>query len=63
LITVNYPQQPHRIGVPGGAMNVAVGVDNEFIEDDLGLFEAGLTKDDEIISERLNVLMGLLKDL
>ncbi len=44
-------------------MNVAVCVDNEFIEDDLGLFEAGLTKDDEIISERLNVLMGLLKDL
>ena len=44
-------------------MNVQVCIDNEFIEDDLDLFEATLAKDDEIISERLNVLMGLLNDL
>ena len=61
----DYPNYPslERIGLQGDAMNVQVCVDNEFIEDDLNLFEAALAKDDEIISERLNVLGGLIKDL
>ncbi|MBT3228612.1 MAG: hypothetical protein HOD43_14895 [Candidatus Marinimicrobia bacterium] len=61
----DYPNYPalDRIGLQGDAMNVQVCIDNEFIEDDLDLFEATLAKDDEIISERLNVLMGLLNDL
>ena len=61
----NYPGYPSldRIGLQGDAMNVEVCIDNEFIEDDLDLFEATLAKDDEIISERLNVLGSLLKDL
>jgi len=61
----DYPNYPSldRIGLQGDAMNVQVCVDNEFIEDDLDLFEATLAKDDEIISERLNVLGGLLEDL
>ena len=61
----DYPNYPFldRIGLQGDAMNVQVCVDNAFIEDDLDLFEATLAKDDEIISERLNVLGGLLKDL
>jgi len=61
----DYPNYPSldRIGLQGDAMNVQVCVDNEFIEDDLDLFEATLAKDDEIISERLNVLGGLIKDL
>ncbi len=61
----DYPNYPSldRIGLQGDAMNVQVCVDNAFIEDDLDLFDATLAKDDEIISERLNVLGGLLKDL
>ncbi|MBT4946625.1 MAG: hypothetical protein HON27_10700 [Candidatus Marinimicrobia bacterium] len=61
----DYPDYPSldRIGLQGDAMNVEVCTDNEFIEDDLDLFEATLAKDDEIISERLNILGGLIKDL
>jgi hypothetical protein len=61
----DYPKYPllDRIGLQGGAMNVAVCQDNEQIENDLNLFEACLQDDDEIISERLKVLSGLLKDL
>jgi len=61
----DYPNYPSldRIGLQGDAMNVQVCIDNEFIEDDLDLFEATLAKDDEIINERLTVLGGLLKDL
>lgn len=49
--------------IQGGDVKVQVCVDNEFIEDDLDLFEARLAKDDEINGEHLNVLMDLLKDL
>jgi hypothetical protein len=61
----DYPQYPllDRIGLQGGAMNVSICKDNDQIESDLNLFEACLNKDDEIISERLNVLAGLLKEL
>jgi len=58
----NYPQLD-RIGLQGDAMNVSVCEDNPYIDADLDLFEAALAKDDEIISERLNVLGGLIKDL
>lgn len=60
-----YPNYPilDRIGLQGDAMNVAVCDTNEFIEEDLDLFEATLAKDDEILSERLRVLSGLLKEL
>jgi len=61
----DYPNYPllDRIGLQGDAMNVSVCLDNEHIEGDLDLFEATLAKDDEIISERLRVLSGLLKEL
>lgn len=61
----DYPNYPllERIGLQGDAMNVAVCEDNPFIEEDMDLFEATLAKDDEIISERLNVLGSLIKDL
>jgi hypothetical protein len=59
----DYPKYPllDRIGLQGGAMNVAICTDNKQIEKDLSLFDATLHKDDEIISERLNVLYGLIK--
>lgn len=61
----DYPGYPSldRIGLQGGAMNVAVCEDNEYLAGDMDLFEAALSKDDEIISERLNVLEGLLSEL
>ncbi len=58
----NYPLID-RIGLQGGAMNVSVCTDNEFIEEDMELFDDCLHKEDEIISERLHILYGLLKDL
>jgi hypothetical protein len=61
----DYPKYPllDRIGLQGGAMNVAVCTDNEQIESDIKLFDDTLHKDDEIISERLNVLYRLLKEI
>jgi hypothetical protein len=61
----DYPAYPllERIGLQGDALNVSVCVDNEQIEGDLDLFEAALAKDDEIISERLTILAGLIQDL
>jgi hypothetical protein len=52
-----------RIGLQGGAMNVTVCTDNEQIESDSILFDTCLHKDDEILSERLRTISGLLKDL
>ncbi|MFC1481405.1 DUF6530 family protein [Candidatus Neomarinimicrobiota bacterium] len=52
-----------RIPLQGGAMNVAVCTDNEFIDQDIRLFEDCLRQDDEIIAERLGRLAGYLKEL
>jgi len=59
----DFPQYPllDRVGLQGGALNVSVCVDNEQIEKDMNLFEKCLKQDDEIISERLNVLFDILK--
>jgi hypothetical protein len=61
----DYPAYPllDRIGLQGGAMNVSICKDNEQIENDIKLFDETLHKDDEIISERLNVLYGLIKEI
>jgi len=60
-----YPSFPllDRIGLQGGAMNVSICTGNDHIKEDLNLFDDCLHKDDEIISERLNILSGLLKEL
>jgi hypothetical protein len=52
-----------RIGLQGNAMNVSVCTENRMIEDDIELFEQCLARDDEIISERINVLKSLINDL
>ncbi|MCU0639468.1 MAG: DUF6530 family protein [Candidatus Krumholzibacteria bacterium] len=61
----DHPQYPllDRVGLQGGALNVSIASDNDHIESDIDLFDTCLRKDDEIISERLNVLRGLLKDI
>lgn len=59
------PEKPliDRIGLQGGAMNVAVCVDNEMIDEDIKLFRDALSKDDELLSERLQVLAGILREM
>ncbi len=52
-----------RIGIQGGAMNAAICVDNENIDEDIRLFDACLHQDDEIIGERLQVLSTILEEL
>jgi len=61
----DYPDYPRfaRIPLQGNAMNAAICTDNEFIEQDLKLFDDCLHQDDEIIGERLQRLAGLLKEL
>jgi hypothetical protein len=61
----DYPNFPiiERIGLQGDAMNVAVCVDNNHINEDLELFDDCLHKDDEIICERIKTLSSLLKQL
>jgi hypothetical protein len=54
---------PERIGLQGGALNVALAEENSQIAGDIELFEEALHRDDEILSERLNVLHGLLNEL
>ena len=60
----DYPSYPllDRIGLQGGAMNVAVCTDNPQIESDLDLFDEVIHKDDELISERLRMLASLLRE-
>ena len=52
-----------KIGLQGGAMNISICTENEHIDEDIKLFDNCLHKDDEILSERLRVLSGLLGDL
>lgn len=55
--------QIDRIGLQGDAMTVAVCIDNPLIDEDIKLFSDVLRKDDELLSERLNVLSRILKEM
>ena len=59
------PEHPRidRIGLQGDAMTVEVCVENPKIDEDIKLFAQALSKDDEILSERLQVLANLLKSM
>ena len=52
-----------RIGLQGDAMTLSVCTDNPMIDEDIRLFSDALSKDDELIGERLAVLSGILKDM
>ena len=52
-----------RVGLQGDAMTIAVCTDNERIEEDLQLFRQALSNDDELLSERLQTLARLLKEM
>ncbi len=51
-----------RIGLQGDAMTVAVCTENPMIDEDIRLFSQVLSENDELISERLKVLSGILKE-
>lgn len=52
-----------RIGLQGDAMTVGICTDNEFIDSDIKLFAQAFSADDELLSERMTVLAGLLDEL
>lgn len=52
-----------RIGLQGDAMTVAVCTDNPLINEDMRLFSQVLSNDDELISERLQTLSRILKEM
>lgn len=58
-------QQPvlGRVGLQGDAMTVKICTENENIDEDIQLFSQTLSKDDELIGERMKVLSGLLKEM
>lgn len=46
----------------GDALTIAVCEDNEYIDEDMQLFEQALKNDDELLSERLKTLSKLLQE-
>ncbi len=62
LYDENNPQID-RIALQGGAMNVAVCTDNEKIDEDIRLLNDALSKDDELLGERLARLAAILKEM
>lgn len=55
--------QIDRIGLQGCAMTVAVCEDNPMLEEDMKLVSEVMSKDDEMMSERLYALGQLLKEM
>ncbi|MBC1422526.1 hypothetical protein IA612_06505 [Listeria seeligeri] len=51
-----------RIGMQGDAMTISVCKENEYINEDIALFEQALKNDDELLSERLRTLSKLLQE-
>jgi hypothetical protein len=52
-----------RIGIQGDAMNVEVCSENNLIDEDIKLFSNALSKDSELIGERLRILSRILKEM
>lgn len=52
-----------RIGLQGDAMTVEVCTDNEKIDEDIKLFNQALSKDDELIGERLQTVARILREM
>lgn len=51
-----------RIGLQGDAMTVALALENKCLSEDKTLFAQAMSKDDELLSERLRVLSELLRN-
>lgn len=59
------PDKPlvDRVGLQGDAMNISVCTENEKIDEDIQLFNQGLSNDGEIIGERLRTLSAIIKEM
>ncbi len=59
------PEKPviDRIGLQGDAMTFSVCTANEKLNEDIKLFAQAISKDDELIGERLQVLKNMLREL
>ncbi len=59
------PEKPviDRVGLQGDAMTVEICTDNEFIDQDIMLFNQALSDDGELIGERLRMLSSLLHEM
>jgi hypothetical protein len=59
------PAKPQidRIGLQGDAMNVSVCTDNPMIDEDIKLFSDVLSKDGELLGERLTALKRILEEM
>lgn len=55
--------QIDRIGVQGDAMTVSVCTENPMIDEDIRLFSEALSRDDEMLAERLHLLSNLLQEM
>lgn len=57
------PENPQidRVGLQGDAMTVKADTDNPMLDEDIQLFANTLSKDGELLGERLKVLADLLK--
>lgn len=52
-----------RVGLQGDAMTVEVCTDNPMIDEDIALFRDCISRDDELIGERLRTLSAALKSM
>lgn len=52
-----------RVGLQGDAMTIEICKDNPMIDEDIKLFSEALSRDDEMMAERLHVLSNLLIDM
>lgn len=59
------PKKPiiDRVGLQGDAMTVAICTENEKIDEDIKLFRDALSRDSEIIGERLATLARILAEM
>lgn len=55
--------QLDRIALQGDAMTVSVCTENPMIDEDIKLFADALSRDDELLSERLHRLANMLNDM
>ncbi|MDD2510360.1 MAG: DUF6530 family protein [Syntrophomonas sp.] len=52
-----------RIGLQGDAMTVEICTDNPMLDEDIQLLRDCISKDDELIGERLQVLAAILREM
>lgn len=52
-----------RVPLQGDAMSVEICTDNPMLDKDIELFRQALSEDDEMLSERLRLLAGMLRGL